>query len=111
MKECAFCGQSCARIENRRKMVVWPNNRSHTISLSNRLSHVSSNFRQSPRNVSVFNKLFLKYGSELHENAILHHSTSDQKTYLFYDSAHLLKNVQNNLLNFRQFIFSRISFF
>ena len=53
-----------------------------------------------PSNVSAFNKLFLKYGSESHENAILHHSTSDRRTYLFYDSVHLLKNVRNNLLNF-----------
>ena len=58
-----------------------------------------------PRNVSAFNELFSKHGSESNENAILHHSTSDRRTYLFYDSVHLLKNVQNNLLNYRRFIF------
>ena len=46
-----------------------------------------------PSNVSAFNELFSKYGSESHENAILHHSTSGQRIYLFYDSVHLLKNV------------------
>ena len=62
-------------------------------------------------NVSVFNELFSKYGSELHENIILHHFTSDKRTYVFYDSVHLLKNVQNNLLNSRQFIFPEFYFF
>ena len=61
-------------------------------------------------NVSAFNKLFLKYGSKSHENAILHHSTSDRRTYLFYDSVHLLNNVRNNLLNSRRFIFPEFHF-
>ena len=61
-------------------------------------------------NVFAFNELFSKYGRESHENAILHHSTSDQRTYLFYDSVHLLKNVRNNLLNFRRFIFPKFHF-
>ena len=51
-----------------------------------------------------------KYGSKSHENAILHHFTSDRRTYLFYDSVHLLKNVRNNLLNSRQFIFPEFYF-
>ena len=63
-----------------------------------------------PRNVSALNELFSKYGSESHENAILHHSTSDRTTYLFYDSIHLLKNVQNNLFNSRRFIFPEFHF-
>ena len=63
-----------------------------------------------PSNVSAFNELFSKYGSKSHENAILHHSTSDRRTYLFYDSVHLLKNVRNNLLNSRQFIFPEFHF-
>ena len=58
-----------------------------------------------PSNVPAFNKLFSKYGSESHEKAVLHHSTSYQRTYLFYESVHLLKNVRINLLNSRQFIF------
>ena len=40
-----------------------------------------------PSNVSTFNELFSKYGSESHENVILHHSTSDRRTYLFYSLA------------------------
>ena len=63
-----------------------------------------------PSNVSAFNELFSKYGSESHENVILHHSTSGWRTYLFYDSVHLLKNVRNNLLNSRQFIFPEFHF-
>ena len=63
-----------------------------------------------PSNVSAFNKLFSKYQSESHENVILYHSTSDQRTYLFYESVHLLKNVRNNLLNSRQFIFPEFHF-
>ena len=61
-------------------------------------------------NVSAFNELFSKFRSESHENAILHHSTSNRRTYLFYDFVHLLKNVQNNLLNSRPFIFSEFHF-
>ena len=60
-----------------------------------------------PSNVSAFNELFSKYGSESHENAILHHSRSNRRTYLFYDSVYLLKKVRNNLLNFRRYFFFR----
>ena len=60
--------------------------------------------------MSAFNKLFSKCGSESHKNPILHHSTSDQRTYLFYDSVHLLKNARNNLLNSGQFIFPEFHF-
>ena len=63
-----------------------------------------------PSNVSAFNELFSKYGRESHESAILHHSTSDRRTYLFYDSVHLLKNARNNLLNSRRFIFPEFHF-
>ena len=63
-----------------------------------------------PSNVSAFNELFSKYRSELHENAILNHSTSDRRPYLFHDSVYLLKNVRNNLLNFRRFIFPEFHF-
>ena len=42
-----------------------------------------------PSNVFAFNELFSKYESESHENAILHHSASNRRTYLFYDSVHL----------------------
>ena len=63
-----------------------------------------------PSNVSAFNELFLKYGSKSHKNAILQYSTSDRRTYLFYDPVHLLKNVPNNLLNSRRFIFPEFYF-
>ena len=63
-----------------------------------------------PSNVSAFIELFSKYGSQSHGNAILRHSTSDRRTYLFYDFVHLLKNVRNNLLNSRQFICPQFHF-
>ena len=68
---------------------------------------VSDNY---PSNLSVFNKLFSKYGSESHENVILHHSTSDRRIYLFYNFEHLLKNVRNSLLNSRRFNFAEFHF-
>ena len=40
----------------------------------------------------------------------LYPSGSDKKTYLFYDHVHLLKNVRNNLLNARIFIFPEFRF-
>ena len=91
-------------------MVIWPNNRNHTISyeIGFHVQAVILDYHLSI--VSAFNKLFSKYGSESHENAILHHSTSDRRTYLFYDSVHLLKNVQNNQLNSRPFIFAEFHF-
>ena len=63
-----------------------------------------------PSKVSAFNELFTKYESELHENVILYYSASDRRTYLFYDSVHLLKNVRNNLLNFRRIVFLNFIF-
>ena len=35
-----------------------------------------------PSNVPAFNELFSKYGCELHENIILHHSTSNRRTLI-----------------------------
>ena len=61
--------------------------------------------------VSAFNELSSKDGSKSYENVILHHSTSDRRTYLFYDSVHMLKNVRNNLLNSKRFIFPEFYFF
>ena len=105
MEECAFCGQSSATIKNRKKCLSGQ-------IIESILSHREIGFHvraiisdNHPSNVFAFNKLFSKYGSESHENVILHHSTSDRRTYLFYDSVHLFKNVRNNLLNSRRFIF------
>ena len=38
------------------------------------------------------------------------HSNAKNKTYLFFDTVHLLKTVRNNLLNVRKFVFSAINF-
>ena len=58
-----------------------------------------------PSNVSAFRNLLSKYGCTSHEHAILHPSTQNRISYLFFDSVHLLKNIRNNLLNSRRFIF------
>lgn len=42
-------------------------------------------------------------------NAIIH-PTQPSRIYLFYDSVHLLKNIRNNLLNARRFIFPSFHF-
>ena len=60
-------------------------------------------------NVSAFNELFSKYGSESHENAILHHSTSDRRTYLFYDSVSV-KECTKQSIKLQAIYFSGISF-
>ena len=61
-------------------------------------------------NVSAFHNLYEKFGTT-QINAIAHSSSSaDLVTYLLYDSIHLVKNIQNNLLNSRRFIFSPLEF-
>ena len=57
-------------------------------------------------NVSCFNKLLSLYGEE---NG-LHINIASQKIYLFFDTVHLVKNVRNNLLNKKRFIFSNFNF-
>ena len=109
-KNVPFAVQSSARIENRGKLlfgqIVESIQSLHEIGFHMR-AVIADNHHS---NVSAFNKLFSKYGSELNENVILCHSTSDRRTYLFYDSVHLSKNVQHNLLNSWQFIFPQFHF-
>ena len=61
-------------------------------------------------NVAAFNDLLSKFRYALHENTILYPSTTDRISYLFFDSVHLLKNIRNNLLNSRRFIFPEFQF-
>ena len=61
-------------------------------------------------NVSAFRNLYQKFGTT-QINAIAHSSSpAGLVTYLFYDSVHLVKNIRNNLLNTRRFIFPPFEF-
>lgn len=56
-------------------------------------------------NVAAFKELWKKYGKIEQENAIRHPTNKELKIYLFYDAVHLMKNIRNNLLNTKRFIF------
>jgi hypothetical protein len=60
-------------------------------------------------NVRAFSKLIeqLNSDSELH---ILHPKNHGKRTYLFFDSVHLMKNIRNNLLNKKKFVFPQFSY-
>ena len=60
-------------------------------------------------NVNAFSRLLDIYGDQATPNIITHPSQSS-RIYLFYDSVHLLKNIRNNLLNARRFIFPPFQF-
>ena len=69
---------------------------------------ISDNY---PCNVAAFHDLSQKFGDSSNENAITLPISSESKTiYLFFDSVHLLKNIRNNLLNCKRFIFPPFSF-
>ena len=61
-------------------------------------------------NVSAFRHLSDTYGIEGKPNTITHPSRENSKIYLFYDAVHLVKNIRNNLLNARRFIFPPFKF-
>ena len=56
-------------------------------------------------NVAAFRELCSLHGMDGQENVIQHPTAQETQVYLFYDSVHLLKNVRNNLLRARRFIF------
>ena len=59
-------------------------------------------------NVSAYSKISNAYGFKKDD---LYFITQDgSKIYLFYDSVHLMKNVRNNLLNNKRFIFPEFNF-
>ena len=60
-------------------------------------------------NVLAFNTLLKKYPSQVH-NSISHPSKKELPIYLFFDTVHLVKNVRNNLLNCKKFIFPEFLF-
>ena len=57
-------------------------------------------------NVSAFKKLFAIYGPSDDDLAIEY---NNQKVYLFFDVVHLMKNIRNNLLNRKRFLFPSFS--
>jgi len=64
-----------------------------------------------PSNIAAFRDLCQKFGIVTHENAIsLLSKSNSTPIYLFYDSVHLLKNIRNNLLNSKRFIFPPFAF-
>ena len=61
-------------------------------------------------NVSAFSYLISSYGFDSNIHGIKYPSSSDVVTYLFYDTVHLVKNIRNNLLNNKRFIFPKFEF-
>ena len=60
-----------------------------------------------PANVSAFNSLLKENtGDELY--VVL--PNADYRTYLFFDSVHLIKNIRNNLLSAKKFVFPAFNF-
>ena len=55
-------------------------------------------------NVNAFSYLRKKYGNDS-ELFIRHPSNNGKNTYMFFDSVHLIKNIRNNLLNCKKFVF------
>ena len=59
-------------------------------------------------NVSAYSKMLTSNGCNKDDLAVILNDGS--KVYLFYDSVHLMKNIRNNLLNNKRFIFPAFKF-
>ena len=59
--------------------------------------------------VSAFNMLRRKYENDSCR-LFIKHPENNNKTYLFYDNIHLIKNIRNDLFNAKKFVFPEISF-
>ena len=82
------------------------------ISCLGTLSKPGFNFRgivcdNYPPNVSNFKNLLQDFNQDPDELFIWF---DRRKIYLFYDAAHLMKNIRNNLLNYKRFIFPSFKF-
>ena len=55
-------------------------------------------------NVNAFSKLATMFNSDS-ELYIQHPLNSSKKIYLFFDTVHIMKNIRNNLLNGKKFVF------
>ena len=60
-----------------------------------------------PSNVSAYKKLFSSHGNS-EDNLFI--TLNGKKIYLFFDTVHLMKNIRNNLLNRKRFLFPQFSF-
>ena len=60
-----------------------------------------------PSNVSAFKKL-LECSNQDHDSLFMLHES--RKVYLSFDTVHLIKNVRNNLLNHKRFLFLSFTF-
>ena len=61
-------------------------------------------------NVSAFTSMLKEYGGE-GDISIFHPAYKNElKTYLFYDMVHIIKNVRNNLLSSKKFVFPDFKF-
>lgn len=58
-------------------------------------------------NVSAFSKILISNGCDKDDLAV---TKDGNKIYLFFDSVHLLKNIRNNLLNNKRFLFPAFNF-
>jgi len=59
-------------------------------------------------NVSAFAHLLKMFPSD--DGMSLQHPQNPTKIYLFFDNVHLVKNIRNNLLNSKKFVFPAFSF-
>ena len=59
-------------------------------------------------NVSAFSFLTKRYNSP--SSMYFTHPSNEVKTYLFFDNVHLAKNIRNNLLNGKKFVFPSFKF-
>ena len=60
-----------------------------------------------PSNLPSFKNLLQHFNQDLDELFIWYKL---KKIYLFYDAVHLVKNIRNNLLNYKWFIFPSFKF-
>ena len=57
-------------------------------------------------NVNAFSNLHKKYGTDTDASCYyIEQKNNNRRTYLFYDNVHLLKNIRNNLLNVKKYVF------
>lgn len=59
-------------------------------------------------NVNAFNTLKKRYGKK--DQHFIQHPANHKGTFLFFDTPHLVKNVRNNLLNARRFVFPQFDY-
>ena len=61
-------------------------------------------------NVNAYKRINTEYNRGENDYGILHASNNGKKTYLLYDPVHLLKNIRNNLLAAKKFVFPAFEF-